>query len=135
MIQVEKIWLTQDEVHIRTADGRTAFERFADYPRLRDATPSQRAKYQADPFGIHWPEIDEDLCFEGFFEKKNRGVLYDFFAAHSELNAAAVARKLGISQSLFAQYISGNKQPSAERLEAILSAIRQIGERITAEAV
>ena len=34
MEKIEKIWLTDDAVWIRTADGREACEEFADYPRL-----------------------------------------------------------------------------------------------------
>ena len=37
------------------------------YPRLLDATAEQRAhwKITGGGFGIHWPEIDEDLSAEG----------------------------------------------------------------------
>ena len=34
MEMIEKIWLTDDAVWIRTADGREACEKFADDPRL-----------------------------------------------------------------------------------------------------
>jgi hypothetical protein len=54
-------------------------------------------------YGIHWRELDEDLSFEGFFREKKSNLLYDLFIAHPELNASAVARRLGLSQSLFAQ--------------------------------
>ena len=36
---IEKIWITDDAVWIRTADGREASEKFTDYQRLRFATP------------------------------------------------------------------------------------------------
>ena len=132
MITVKKIWLTDEAVWIRTADGREACELFSDYPRLRDATPGQRAHYTVDQYGINWPEIDEDLSFEGFFFKKEYTDLYKLFLAHPELNASAVARRMGISQSLFAQYISGTKRPSKERLELIYSTIHTIGEELLA---
>ena len=51
MEMIEKIWLTDDAVWIRTADGREACEKFADYPRLRYATKEQRANYEADEYG------------------------------------------------------------------------------------
>jgi Protein of unknown function (DUF2442) len=35
------------------------------YPRLLRASVSQRARYELSPFGVHWPEIDEDLSIEG----------------------------------------------------------------------
>lgn len=130
MVQVEKIWLTGTEIWIRASDGREAFERFADYPRLKEATQSQLQNYTADPFGISWPELDEDLSFDGFFEKKNESLLYKLFMEHPELNASAIARRLGISQSLFAQYISGAKKPSDKRMHEILAAMRAIGREL-----
>jgi len=50
--------------------------------------------------------------------------------AHPELNASAIARRMGISQSLFAQYINGTKTPSVERMNRILETIRMIGEEL-----
>jgi transcriptional regulator with XRE-family HTH domain len=70
------------------------------------------------------------LSFEGFFQPKNQTELYRLFLAHPELNASAIARRLGISQSLFAQYISGNKKPSKERLEKIYAVLHEIGQEL-----
>ena len=47
-IIVEKVWLTDTEVWIRTTDGKEACEKFSDFQRLKWATPahaqiSQRA--------------------------------------------------------------------------------------------
>ena len=130
MIEVEKIWLTDDAVWIRTKDGREACEYFAEYPRLKYASPKQRANYKADDFGINWADIDEDLSFEGFFQPKNHTELYRLFMAHPELNASAIARRMGISQSLFAQYISGTKKPSKERLDHIYATLHAIGQEL-----
>ena len=130
MIQVEKIWVTDSGIWIRTVDGREACERFSDYPRLREATQEQRQCFAADAFGISWPELDEDLSFDGFFEKKSDSVLYRLFMEHPELNASAIARRLGISQSLFAQYISGAKKPSEKRMREIMDTMRAIGREL-----
>ena len=48
-------------------DGRTISAPLAWYPRLFHATPDQRAAWQtaSGGYGIHWPEIDEDLSTEG----------------------------------------------------------------------
>ena len=129
-IVVENVWLTDAEVWIRTTDGREACERFSDYPRLKWATSEQRADFATTNDGIHWRELDEDLSFEGFFRKRKSNPLYDLFTAHPELNAAAIARRMGISQSLFAQYVSGTKKPSKERFEDIIETIRSIGREL-----
>lgn len=43
-------------------------------------------------------------------DKKEETFLYRIFISHPELNASAVARRMGISQSLMSQYISGIKK-------------------------
>ena len=131
-IVVEKVWLTDTSVWIRTIDGREACENFADYQRLKWATSEQRANFTVSSDGIHWNELDEDLCFECFFREKKSNPLYDLFMIHPELNAAAIARRLGISQSLFAQYVSGTKKPSKKRFEEIINTIRLIGSELMA---
>ena len=48
-------------------DGRTIAVPLAWYPRLANATPEQRNHWQlaGGCYGIHWPDIDEDLSTEG----------------------------------------------------------------------
>lgn len=130
MGKVIKIWLTDSEIWIQTKDGKTASEMFVDYPRLKYATQEQRNNYTTDDFGIHWEELNEDLSFEGFFQKKNETLLYRLFMEHPELNASAIARRMGISQSLFAQYISGIKKPSEKRLNEILTTMQEVGREL-----
>lgn len=134
-IVVDKVWLTDMAVWIHTTDGREACERFGDYQRLKFATPEQRANFTVDKFGIRWEELDEDLSFEGFFYEKKSNPLYDLFTAYPELNAAAIARRLGMSQSLFAQYVSGTKKPSKKRFSDIVEAIRSIGRELSSISI
>lgn len=67
MMEIKKIWLTDTSIWIQTADGREGCEKFSDYVPLRDATVSERSDFMCSPFGIHWPHLNEDLSFEGFF--------------------------------------------------------------------
>lgn len=48
-------------------DGRTIAVPLAWYPRLANATPQQSSHWQlaGGGYGIHWPDIDEDLSTEG----------------------------------------------------------------------
>ena len=48
-------------------DGRTFAVPLAWYPRLANATPEQRIHWElaGGGYGIHWPDIDEDLSTEG----------------------------------------------------------------------
>jgi Protein of unknown function (DUF2442) len=34
-------------------------------PRLAKGTPEQLGRMELSPYGIHWPELDEDLSFQG----------------------------------------------------------------------
>ena len=34
-------------------------------PRLASGTPKQLAHMELSPYGIHWPDLDEDLSFRG----------------------------------------------------------------------
>ena len=77
-------------------------------------------------------DIDEDLSFEGFFDKEETTELYKLFMAHPELNVSAIARRMGISQSLMAQYISGKKNLSESRKALILDTVRAIGQELIA---
>lgn len=48
-------------------DGRTIATPVAWYPRLLNATDAQRANWEliGSGYGIHWPDVDEDLSTEG----------------------------------------------------------------------
>jgi len=37
----------------------------ADNPRLAKGTAKQLNNIEISPFGLHWPELDEDLSFRG----------------------------------------------------------------------
>jgi hypothetical protein len=56
-----------DSLIVDLMDGRTISAPLAWFPRLLSARPEQRDHWQvsAGGFGIHWPEIDEDLSTEG----------------------------------------------------------------------
>ena len=127
MKTVTRIWIADRAIHIKCADGSEARESLDDYPRLKFASTEQLQNYEANEFGIHWPDLDEDMEFESFFVKKEKSALYILFSSHPELNASAVARRLGFSQSLFAQYISGAKKPSDARMQQIIDCIHTIG--------
>jgi hypothetical protein len=52
---------------VRLMDGRTISVPLVWYPRLLNATQEQRNNWQisAGGYGMHWPDIDEDLSTEG----------------------------------------------------------------------
>jgi hypothetical protein len=58
---------TDTALHVVLADGREVSAPLEWFPRLRDATPEQRANWRAigRGVGIHWPDVDEDLSVAG----------------------------------------------------------------------
>jgi len=64
---VKDVHFTEDTLSVDLVDGRTITVPLAWYPRLLHATPEQRQNWQISGggFGIHWPDIDEDLSTEG----------------------------------------------------------------------
>ena len=65
---ISKVWVDDTHVYAETKDGRQARYAFAEWPRLANATDDQRRDFYLSYGGIHWPQIDEDLSFEGMFE-------------------------------------------------------------------
>jgi hypothetical protein len=37
-------------------------------PRLARGTPQQLNNIEISPYGLHWPDLDEDLSFRGLLE-------------------------------------------------------------------
>jgi hypothetical protein len=66
-IRVRDVAVTEDELSVSLMDGRTISVPLAWYPRLEAATPAQRAHWElaGAGYGIHWPDLDEDLSTEG----------------------------------------------------------------------
>ena len=65
--RVKDIRCDDDALTVDLFDGRTITVPLAWYPRLLHATPEQRAKWRVcgGGYGIHWPDINEDLSTEG----------------------------------------------------------------------
>ena len=64
---VQDVRVSEDALTVDLLDGRTISVPLAWYPRLLHATPAQRANWRVSGggFGIHWPDVDEDLSTEG----------------------------------------------------------------------
>lgn len=65
--RVKNVSFTEDTLSVDLVDGRTIVAPLVWYPRLIDATLEQRQNWQvsAAGYGIHWPEIDEDISTAG----------------------------------------------------------------------
>ena len=65
----------------------------------------------------------EDLKFEFDLES--------FFDFYRIINAKALSERIGMNQSLLAQYIRGIKKPSPAQTRRILEGVRQIGRELS----
>ena len=65
--RVKDVSFAEDTLSVDLIDGRTIVVPLVWYPRLLHATPEQRGNWQVcgGGYGIHWPELDEDLGTEG----------------------------------------------------------------------
>jgi predicted RNase H-like HicB family nuclease len=56
--------------------------------------------------------------------------LAQFFEFYKVINAKAFSERIGMNQSLLAQYISGKKKPSSLQTQRILKGVQQIGREL-----
>ena len=59
---------TTTELVVTLADGRKIATPLDWYPRLQNASSTERADYEIMPMGIHWPQLDEDLSIAGMLK-------------------------------------------------------------------
>ena len=61
--KIVDVSITEDELKADLLDGRSITVPLAWYPRLLHATAEQRANWKiaGGGYGIHWPDVDEDL--------------------------------------------------------------------------
>ena len=65
--RVLDVQFSDDAISVGLRDGRVISVPLVWYPRLLDATAAQRNNWKSAGagYGIHWPDIDEDLSTEG----------------------------------------------------------------------
>ena len=65
--RVKDVHFTEDTLAVDLLDGRTIIVPLVWYPKLLEASPEQRRNWKISGagYGIHWPDLDEDLSTEG----------------------------------------------------------------------
>lgn len=56
--------------------------------------------------------------------------LQSFFEFYRVINAKALSERIGMNQSLLAQYINGTKKPSPSQAQRILKGVQQVGREL-----
>lgn len=67
LARIVAVTITDDTLAADLEDGRSIAVPIGWYPRLAHATPAERANYEIGGagYGIHWPDLDEDIGVEG----------------------------------------------------------------------
>ena len=65
---ISNILITDKAVVVEFKDGTVGEELFSSYPRLKEASEEERNNYTSSYYGLHWPGLDEDLSFDGFYK-------------------------------------------------------------------
>ena len=65
--RVKEVSVTEELITFNLVDGRVVSVPLAWSWRLSEATPTQRNNFEiiGDGYGVHWPDVDEDLSVEG----------------------------------------------------------------------
>lgn len=75
LVRIVKVTVTDDTLSVDLEDGRTVAVPIGWYPRLAHGTSEERANFQISGagYGIHWPDLDEDIGVEGLLLGKKSG--------------------------------------------------------------
>jgi len=67
LIRITAVNITDDTLSVDLEDGRSIAIPIGWYPRLAYGTPQERENFQISGagYGIHWPDLDEDIGVEG----------------------------------------------------------------------
>ena len=76
-----RVSVTDDTLSVDLEDGRTVSVPIGWYPRLAHGSSAERANVQISGagFGIHWPDLDEDVGVEGILLGKRSNVSPESF--------------------------------------------------------
>lgn len=72
-VQAAAIRVTEDELTVEFEDGRTLSVPLAWYPRLLHGSNKARQNFEIGAFGIHWPDLDEDISYRGLLLGRKSG--------------------------------------------------------------
>jgi predicted RNase H-like HicB family nuclease len=110
----------------RTKTGYSAFA--AKYPVYTVGSSLEELKANIlEAINLHFENEKKTI------DEKHLKITLDlpqFFEFYKVINAKALSERIGINQSLLAQYIKGNKKPSATQTQRILKGVQQVGKEL-----
>ena len=112
--------------------------------RTKTGYSAYATKYPVNTVGNSLEDLRANIleALNVYFEEKDKTIgedslkitldLPQFFEFYKVINAKALSERIGINQSLLAQYINGNKKPSATQTQRILKGVQQVGKELAA---
>lgn len=109
-----KAWHEKGRINIKLSSGRTVSFPVSANARLSRGTAAQLNRIEISPYGLHWPELDEDLSTAGILagrygdapsgSRKKNGVHVRLYLSVSpecreKVVRFAKKRKVGLSQA------------------------------------
>ncbi len=72
---IQKVQISDDQLAVELADGRTITVPLVWYPRLHHGTTEERKNWRliGNGKGIHWPDLDEDVSADNLVFGKPSG--------------------------------------------------------------
>ena len=110
--------------------------------RTKTGYSAYAEKYPVYTAGTSLEELKNNIleALNIYFKKQKKVVtekdlkitldLPQFFEFYKVINAKAFSERIGMNQSLLAQYIKGNKKPSSTQTYRILKGVQQIGNEL-----
>lgn len=113
----------------KTSDGFSAFAEKVSLPvgTIGDTIEEIR-KNMVEALNLHYKHHHKSLVKES--ELHFQFDLASFFAYYKVINAKALGERIGMHQSLLAQYITGKKKPSSRQVERIMEGIQEVANEL-----
>ncbi len=64
-VSATSVRVSDESLEVELEDGRSIAVPLAWYPRLVHGTKKERNHFEIGHYGIHWPDLDEDLSIKG----------------------------------------------------------------------
>ena len=111
--------------------------------RTNSGFSAYASKYAVYTTGNDFTELKSNMleALNLYFEDERKSItendikvsldLPQFFEFYKVINAKALSQRIGMNQSLLAQYIKGIKKPSAMQTKRILKGVQQVGKELS----
>jgi hypothetical protein len=113
--------VTDDTLSVDLEDGRTVSVPIGWYPRLAHGTAAERANLQISGagYGVHWPDLDEEIGVEGLLlGKRSSESAASFPALVATSQRKAAERCCGISAKALCQLENSDSNVNSQDLLA-----------------